>query len=616
MTSAESLKEQIANRFQIRLRDVPRLGFPTWAEKFLENENQRFRFRPYQLQIARDLFNPRMQFVALRMFSGAGKTFLNTAAICYAIHQLGASIGKAFPGEKEAKKWMRRKLKPFLDQTPIMGRIGYQKFGDGVLEKRFLNGAEIEASGLNSPGGTRTLELDVMDADEIDAIQQDMSDEGDKLRQFWKRGRGRKHQYHWAASYPSLVGRSKIDSLYDISDRCRWVVECAHCGEPFEMHTNQIRVPKSGDTKKAEIECPTCSRLINDKQRIAMAMAGRWRDKWGHYVADGELPGFDGCRGFHLGCLAHVGAHNEAHASYLAEVASEMQSIETASNKEKARHVFVNTMDAESYAPTSSVKLTANELLDRREDYDPRTVLPEAVLMLTAGGDVQGDRVEFEVVGHGENGETWGCGYYVIHGHTDRPSTWTRVDEFLKNTWNHPLYGSFRPQMTLIDSRYRQAEVLRFTATRGARYGLHPCYGSASANKPAVSAAKRAGKPKQAIYELGTNELKDHVYQAILGAPGEANSMHYPKLDEYDARYFSQLQAEEREWSDGIAVFRNPQQLRNEALDVRCYAVAARMVLNPNFKKLRANLEAKLQPKLARSAKTLPIPQARRKRWI
>lgn len=65
--------------------------------------------------------------------------------------------------------------------------------------------------------------------------------------------------------------------------------------------------------------------------------------------------------------------------------------------------------------------------------------------------------------------------------------------------------------------------------------------------------------------------------------------MHFPKDPRrgYDAAYFRQLTAEECTvaWKSGRKVkkFANPSGRRNEALDIRCMAIAARELRNPDF---------------------------------
>lgn len=59
-----------------------------------------------------------------------------------------------------------------------------------------------------------------------------------------------------------------------------------------------------------------------------------------------------------------------------------------------------------------------DSLMARREEYPAE--LPEGVLVLTAGVDTQDDRMEYEIVGHGHFGETWGIEKGHRHGTTRR----------------------------------------------------------------------------------------------------------------------------------------------------------------------------------------------------
>ena len=51
-------------------------------------------------------------------------------------------------------------------------------------------------------------------------------------------------------------------------------------------------------------------------------------------------------------------------------------------------------------------------IMARREEY--KAELPDGVLLLTCGVDTQDTRLEYEVVGHGHFGETWGIKKGII----------------------------------------------------------------------------------------------------------------------------------------------------------------------------------------------------------
>lgn len=78
--------------------------------------------------------------------------------------------------------------------------------------------------------------------------------------------------------------------------------------------------------------------------------------------------------------------------------------------------------------------------------------LPEGVLVLTAGVDTQDDRMEYEVVGHGHFGETWGIEKGIVMGRPDDPDTWAKLDEMVFNRVFRFEDGlGLRSSMTFVD---------------------------------------------------------------------------------------------------------------------------------------------------------------------
>ena len=220
------------------VRHRPKLTFLEWAPKFVENpDGSKFAFRKTQEQIAEDIFNPALLSVSVRAFSGMGKTYLFSAAMCFAIEQLRTQIGVMFPNKSLAEGWVNDELQRMFDATPAIAQLRMER--DIQRFKRWRTGSELSALGANSSGLMRRLQASVLYTDEIDAIEQTKTDEGDKVDQFFKRSRGRKEQFKWATSYPSLKGHSKIDARIQHSDGCRWYVECWECGHQYELHTKQ-----------------------------------------------------------------------------------------------------------------------------------------------------------------------------------------------------------------------------------------------------------------------------------------------------------------------------------------------------------------------------------------
>ena len=96
-------------------------------------------------------------------------------------------------------------------------------------------------------------------------------------------------------------------------------------------------------------------------------------------------------------------------------------------------------------------------MLARREDYGTRpdgtpVELPDGVLVLTCGVDTQDNRLEYEVVGHGKYGETWGVVKGYIMGRPDTPEVWQRLDDVVDHVYKFKNGRGLKISITCVDS--------------------------------------------------------------------------------------------------------------------------------------------------------------------
>ena len=80
-------------------------------------------------------------------------------------------------------------------------------------------------------------------------------------------------------------------------------------------------------------------------------------------------------------------------------------------------------------------------LYERREDWRIGTV-PTGGLFLTAGADVQKDRIEVSVWAWGRGLESWLVDHRVIDGGPEEPEAWAALTELLGETWPHAVGAS------------------------------------------------------------------------------------------------------------------------------------------------------------------------------
>ena len=208
----------------------------------------------------------------------------------------------------------------------------------------------------------------------------------------------------------------------------------------------------------------------------------------------------------------------------------------------------------------------------RREDWG--SDIAPGVAVLTAGVDVQGDRLEVQIVGWGRDEEAWVTDYRVLWGDPSGPRLWSDLDGVLNGTW-----GDLPVPATAIDTGGHHTKMAyEFCPTRLARR-VWAIKGRGGPGIPVwPRRPTRTNKGKIPHFIVGVDAVKDAVYARLkLTEPGPG-AIHFPRR--LDADYFRQLTAERvvtrfekgrpiRSWQpkrDGE---------RNEALDTFVYAHAA-----------------------------------------
>lgn len=208
----------------------------------------------------------------------------------------------------------------------------------------------------------------------------------------------------------------------------------------------------------------------------------------------------------------------------------------------------------------------------RREDWG--SDLAPGVAVLTAGVDVQGDRIEVQIIGWGRDEEAWVIDYRVLWGDPSGPRLWSDLDSVLNGT-----YGDLPVRAVAVDTGGHHTKMAyEFCRTRLARR-IWAIKGRGGPGIPVWHRRPtRSNKAKIPLFIVSVDAVKDAVYARLkLTEPGPG-AIHFPRR--LDADYFRQLTAERvvtrfekgrpiRSWQpkrDGE---------RNEALDTFVYAHAA-----------------------------------------
>lgn len=110
---------------------------------------------------------------------------------------------------------------------------------------------------------------------------------------------------------------------------------------------------------------------------------------------------------------------------------------------------WVNTTLGEAWEEAGETVDETN-LLNRKENWGD--LIPKEIVIITAGVDVQSDRLEMEIVGFGIAEESWSLDYRVIYGDPAQNEVWDDLDNILEQNFTNNIGIKLRIACVCIDS--------------------------------------------------------------------------------------------------------------------------------------------------------------------
>jgi phage terminase large subunit GpA-like protein len=531
-------------------------------------------------------------------------------ALGYIVDHAPGPTMLVLPTVELAKRASRQRLDPLFADTPSLAKKVAESrsrdSGNTMLSKDFPGG-QLIITGANSAVGLRSMPAQNLFMDEIDGYPADVDEEGSPIDLAEARQRTFARKKRMKVSTPTIEGRSAIADAYAATDRCRYYVPCPHCGEmqPLEFArlawTARMLTPE-----QAVYECRACEGPIHNHQKTEMLARGEWRsevllelqERRRVAVADDKLDEAAAIdveiaaavarsrtvRGYHLNALyAPVGwiSWGDIAAMF----------VRVHKDPEKYR-VFINTVLGEVWRATAGEAPAWDPLWRRREPYKIATV-PMAALLLTAGVDVQKDRLIYEIVGWGRGKRSWSIDYGAFHGDTADLDNgpWKELDGLLDRLYPHAAGVEIPIRMLAVDTGYNSQTVYNW----GRKYSSGRVIAVDGRDRGAgligpvsmvdVSVGGRKLKRGYKIWPVNVSMAKSELYGwlrlEITPAGEPAGYCHFP---EYDEDYFKQLTAEQlvphktRRGFSQMVWERIPGR-QNHVLDIRVYARAAAFVL-------------------------------------
>lgn len=495
-----------------------------------------------------------------------------------------------FAKDQSAKEFNAEKFEPMVEATPrLAAKIPVTKSRDRNNRWQFKGfpGGFLKFVGSNSASSVKSTPAPLTAVEEPDDCNENVSDQGDTITLLRERSKTYARRKMIFGGTPTVEGFSRIDSAYKSSDQRKFFVPCPHCDELQVLMWENVKWANDPQAQHeifgqalpatARYCCSHCGSLWTDAEKNRAVRKGHWRAE----------AAFHGVAGFYI---------NELYAPFpgstmprLVEKYLGAQYELERGNDTKMRS-FRNNTEGLAYAIQSDVP-PGDELKLRAESYEEMSV-PHGGLIVTAGVDVQHDRLAVVIRAWGRGEESWLVYFGEIFGSTLNPAggAWVDLDAMLTREFRHATGASIRLAAATIDgSDGSRTEIVN--AYVRARRHLHYMSGKGASEQTddrreifstprkvdTTGRGFKAAKRGLETFIVGVNRAKDLILENRVKLTGSGpGRMHWYATVRPD--YWEQLTSEVKAPSPSNRnrkVWKKKAGVRNEGLDAEVYALHA-----------------------------------------
>lgn len=535
------LKANVAKYFP----SIAKLPFVAWAEKFIvlpaarsaASGQYRFEKTPYLREIADVIGDDEHERIVIKKSARLGVTELViNAHVGYAVAIDPGPIMVVWPTKDDAQEWSKEVLPDLFESTePLRGLLGdSEKASDNTILHKAFPGGHLHAVGSNSARTLRRRNIRYLFIDELDACDAySRGREGSVVKRAEQRTTTYDNRKIVLTGSPELLETSRITKEFGRSDQRHYYVPCPECGYLQELVLANLQWDKD-ETKPegsrarhlfhtAHFVCAKNGCVMEHRHKRAMVMAGKFvAHNPGHRVA-----------GFFLNQF--VSLFPNASWAQIAE-----QYYEALKDPEEMI-AFVNTILGEAYEDRSGAP-EEGALAKRRESWAAE--VPRGAGVLTAGVDVQDDRLEVSVFGWGIGQESWIIAHHRIYGDPDERDVWKRLDTILSRPYQHEGGAAMYIRWTFVDCNDEPERVHAYTTPRNRRNvysvrGVNDLRG----RKTAMLKRSKAEKGSHRFFNLNVDRCKDTLFRRLKIAQPGPGMIHVPlaQRDGLDDEYLLQF---------------------------------------------------------------------------
>lgn len=498
-----------------------------------------------------------------------GKTSASTNILAYSMMENPSPIGVYLPSATTADAWIDQKFNPILENCDVLRESMLENTTKQTSNRRnfkdFLGGI-LFIENASNPVSAKSKTIKLLLVDEVDEFAAQYSSGDDPLEMLAERtityGNSGKRLY---VSTPTVKGVSRIEYLYNKSTQEKYHLKCPHCGHWQHLILEGF-VYAAHDLSNVVYGCAQCEGFIFEHQKTELLANGRW-------IAENPEAKM---RGFHANSFySPLGL-----GLTWSQIITRYEGIKDSGSSAELK-TFWNSILALPYEDPSMQKIRLHGLADRAEPYALRTA-PQQVGVLTAGVDVQENRLAIQIVGWGAKMTCYVLDYVEIYGNPSDSIVWEALTELLNTPIEREDGKLLTVQATAIDSGFKTGDVYNYVRSKQIKRPM-AIKGAGTINAEWLSKAKamdvnyRGASDKFGvmIYTVGVHLIKDELFMRISDDTDREKServMHFS--DDLPREYFGGVLSETKSHKTGRyeKIKGAP---RNEPLDTLVYAFAA-----------------------------------------
>jgi len=415
----------------------PVMSYTEWADKFFylprESSAEYGRYRssrtPFVREILDDLSpqSPTQIVVLVKPTQTAGTT-IGLIFLCGMVDMYPGPALMILPTDSMARSFSKKKLAPTIKAVPgLREKIKEPKSrssGNTILQKDFPGGS-LMLTGSNSGASYRSESIKYLVIDDFDGFEVDIEGEGSPEELADRRTGTFPNRKIYLNSTTTTKDLSNIERAFEHSSQGYFHVPCPHCGG-FQYlvwggkdaeHGIKFERDAGGIVRDAWYVCEHCHKRIDEHHKTTMTERGIYVHKY----PDRPVHGYR-----YNALVSPAGWINGWR--YIAQKFVEAIHDLRQGNPEKYQ-VWLNSFMSEPYEQTGDRPEWA-EIKAKAEPYQPLTV-PQGALILSAGTDVQHNRLAVSIWAWGKGEESWLVYHIEIAGDPMHGDVWEQCTSSL-----------------------------------------------------------------------------------------------------------------------------------------------------------------------------------------